>query len=301
MHLVANDDTMATSRAALVVILRLTAALGAVRVPASRATTVELDARAGASDAVALASTAQRSAGDGARGGRVAAARAAGAERRDVGFDIGVGVFLFRRVGDLLGGEAGGELLHRRLRELLRADLAGLLGLVRARGDDLGLLERTTLGDVGRSTTRMTRRRLGLSSSSGGGRRLASGDVEGVELAASGGLGDGLAGRVVGDVVAVNDVVVPVALALLDSRALEAESALPASRLGRVLGQRELAVVVVPGAEQVDGLDVGRSAEGEVELNGGHCDGMLVFEIEMRFRWAGKIVIVNVIIRWKSC
>ena len=85
---------MATSGAALVVILRLTAALGAVRVPASRATTVELDARAGAGDAVALAGAARRSAGDGARGRRVAAARAAGAERWDVGFDVRVGVFL---------------------------------------------------------------------------------------------------------------------------------------------------------------------------------------------------------------
>ena len=74
----------------------------------------------------------------------------------------------------------------------------------------------------------------------------SSRDVEDVELAASGGLGDGLAGWVVGDVVAVNDVVVPVALALLQSAALEAKGTLPATGLAGVLGKRELAVVVVP-------------------------------------------------------
>jgi hypothetical protein len=71
-------------------------------------------------------------------------------------------------------------------------------------------------------------------------------------------------------VVAVNDIVVPVALALLEGLSLEAESALPATRLGRVLGERELAVVVVPRSEKVDGLAVGRSAEREVELDSGH-------------------------------
>jgi hypothetical protein len=29
-------------------------------------------------------------------------------------------------------------------------------------------------------------------------------------------------------------------------------------------------LVVVPGADEVDGLDVGRGPEGELELNGGH-------------------------------
>lgn len=75
-----------------------------------------------------------------------------------------------------------------------------------------------------------------------------------------------------GDVVAVDDVVVPVALALLESLALEAESALPATGLTGVLGERELAVVVVPGAEEVDGLAVRGSAESKVELDSGHCD-----------------------------
>jgi hypothetical protein len=42
----------------------------------------------------------------------------------------------------------------------------------------------------------------------------------------------------VGDVVAVHDVVVPVALAGLESRWLEAEVALPAAGLGGILGER---------------------------------------------------------------
>jgi len=116
---------------------------------------------------------------------------------------------------------------------------------------------------------------LGLSGrwGGGGGGRLGDGDVEHVELAAGGGLGGELAGGIVRDVVAVDDVVVPVPLALLQSGALEAESALPAARLGGVLGERELAIVVVPRAEEMDGLDVRGGAESEVELDSGHCDG----------------------------
>lgn len=75
-----------------------------------------------------------------------------------------------------------------------------------------------------------------------------------------------------GDVIAVNDVVVPVSLARLQSRVLEAKSALPGARLGRrlVSGEWELAHVIVPGAEEVDGLDAGGDAEGKGKLNGGH-------------------------------
>jgi hypothetical protein len=72
--------------------------------------------------------------------------------------------------------------------------------------------------------------------------------------------------------VAVNDVVVPVALTLLEGGSLEAESSLPAAGLGGVLGEGKLAVVVVPRTEKVDCLAVGGSAEGEVELNSGHFD-----------------------------
>lgn len=70
--------------------------------------------------------------------------------------------------------------------------------------------------------------------------------------------------------VAIDDVVVPVALALLECLTLEAKGALPASCLGGVLGKWKLAIVVVPRTEQMYGLDIGRSAKGEVELDSGH-------------------------------
>ena len=101
---------------------------------------------------------------------------------------------------------------------------------------------------------------------------LSIGDVQSVQLAASSWLSDGLAGWVVRDVVSIDDVVVPVALALLECLTLEAESAFPATRLGRVLGKWKLTIVVVPGAEQVDSLDIGGSTEGEVKLDSGHYD-----------------------------
>jgi len=53
-------------------------------------------------------------------------------------------------------------------------------------------------------------------------------------------------GRVVRDVVAVNDVVVPVALALLECGAVELEASGPASGLLGVLGEWELSLVAVP-------------------------------------------------------
>jgi len=79
-------------------------------------------------------------------------------------------------------------------------------------------------------------------------------------------------GGIVRDVVAVDDVVVPVTLTLLESSTLELEGADPTTRLLGVLGKGKLALVAVPGAEKVDGLAVGGSAESEVELDSGHCD-----------------------------
>lgn len=66
------------------------------------------------------------------------------------------------------------------------------------------------------------------------------------------------------DVVAIDDVVVPVSLARLEVGSLEAESTCPLA-LGRglVLGERKLADVVVPRAEKVNGLDASGNTEGE--------------------------------------
>jgi hypothetical protein len=52
----------------------------------------------------------------------------------------------------------------------------------------------------------------------------------------------------VGDVIPINDVVVPVSLTSLESSALESECSLPRASLGGglVVGKRKLARVVVP-------------------------------------------------------
>jgi len=74
------------------------------------------------------------------------------------------------------------------------------------------------------------------------------------------------------DVVAVHHVVVPVALALLQDGGLESKGASPGSGLlgRRVAGEGKLALVTVPGTDEVDGLDIGGGAESEGELSSGH-------------------------------
>jgi hypothetical protein len=74
--------------------------------------------------------------------------------------------------------------------------------------------------------------------------------------------------------IAVNDVVIPVSLASLEGRVLEAESSLPGTRLGGrlVLGKRELANVVIPRAEKVHCLDARGDAKRERKLNSRHVD-----------------------------
>lgn len=63
--------------------------------------------------------------------------------------------------------------------------------------------------------------------------------------------------------VAIDDVVVPVSLPRLESRALEFEGTLPATGFGRglVLGKWKLSGVVVPRPEEMDGLDTRRCAQ----------------------------------------
>ena len=73
-----------------------------------------------------------------------------------------------------------------------------------------------------------------------------------------------------GAVVAVDDVVVPVSLALLEGSTLESEGSLPGTGLSGVLGEWELSGVVVPGAEEVHGFAAAAGAEREVELDGRH-------------------------------
>jgi hypothetical protein len=268
-RLLADDDTLAAGGAlGVVLILGLGRALGRVRVAAAGATAVELDAGAGTGDAVALTCAAGRSAGDRRR---CAGAGTAGSEGWDVRVGVRVILGVLLRVVRLVnrrGGEPGGELFDGRAGEGLGTQSGAGMGLLWLGRLDLGWAEGAALGDIRDATGRAD----GLLSGSGGDGGLATGNVEDVEFAASSGLDDRVTGGVVRDVVAVNDVVVPVALALLQGLALEAESALPATSLVGIFGERKLAVVVVPGAEQVDGLAVGGSAESEVELDGRHYD-----------------------------
>lgn len=101
-------------------------------------------------------------------------------------------------------------------------------------------------------------------------------DVEDVELASCCRFSCEFTGGVVRDMVAVDDVVVPVSLTLFQRGALELEASDPSTALLGVLGERELALVVIPRAEEVHCLASCRSAECEVELDRGHCVGLSI-------------------------
>ena len=66
--------------------------------------------------------------------------------------------------------------------------------------------------------------------------------------------------------------VVPVAATQLQHGGLEAELANPCAWLAVIPGKRDLTGVVVPGADQVDGLDIGGGAKRELELNSRHVE-----------------------------
>nr|POE66119.1 hypothetical protein CFP56_54381 [Quercus suber] len=233
--LLADDDTLAAGGAGDVLGLGPGRAVRLVRIAAARATAVELDAGARTGDAVAFAGAAGGGAGrDRGWGRRVRTAGAARAERGHVGVVVAVvlGCVLlgFLLIGDLVTGEFGGELLDGRVGESLATYGAGLVRLDRPGVIDERWGERAALGHVGLADAARMTGRLAA-------RGLGRGDVEGVELAAGGGLDDMLAGGVMGDVVPVDDVVIPVALALLEGGAGEAELALPGADLAGVLGE----------------------------------------------------------------
>jgi hypothetical protein len=280
-HLDADDDTVAAGAALDVLRLGL-GRRARILVAAAGATAVDADAIALAGDAVALAGARRAVRGGGAvAGDRRAGAGAAGAVR-EAGASRGA-VVGTEVVDDVLGvlvlvvdtglGEAGAQLILVKV-----DDVAGGVGRHGLGGLDLGDREGAALGDVAgaRSLGRAGLGRLAARGRGLGGRSLGGlgslGGIEDVEGAASGGLDGRLLAGVVRDVVAVDDVVVPVALASLDGGGLEAEGALPRT-LGRalVLGKGELTSVAVPGTEKVDGLDARRNTEGE-RKSGRHFD-----------------------------
>jgi len=93
-----------------------------------------------------------------------------------------------------------------------------------------------------------------------------AGQIEDVEFTAGGWLDGEFGSGVMRDVVPIHDVVVPVSLTGLEHGALETEGTLPGAGLESIPRERELAVVVVPGTEKVDSLDISRSAEREIQL-----------------------------------
>lgn len=292
-RLVADDHAVAAGAAGDVLLV-----LGAgarVLVTAAGAVAVDEDAVALAGDSVALAGAGAAVGGRGAVAGELAAGAGAvravgqvGAGAGDGGAEVGDDVLVLVDAG---GSEAAAQLVL-----VVVDDLAGGVGRDGLGSLDLRDGQRAALGDVdgqARAGRRLAGARgrlgragvargaLGRRGRGGLGRRLGLGDVENVELAAGGGLDGGDLTGVVRDVVPIDDVVVPVALAGLEGGAREAESALPRARLGGglVLGQGELPNVVVPGTEKVDGLDARRDAERERHLNSRHVDLLLMKDL----------------------
>jgi hypothetical protein len=268
----ADDNALSARRLLLVVVLVLRRALGRIiAVAAARAAAVELHAVARARNAVALARAAAGAGADRGRGRRVGGARRqAGHVRVVVRVEVRVVVGAGRVGGrDGLAGEARGERLHGGL-AILRVDyLAGLVRALRLGRDNLRGRDGAALGD-GSGAYASAMAGGGLL---GRGRGLGlAGDVEDVEFAASGGFCGVFFGGIMRDVVAVDDVVVPVPLALLQCVALKLEASHPSAALLGVLGERELSCVVVPGAEQVHCLAAAGCAKREVELDSCHCE-----------------------------
>jgi len=232
--------------------------VGAVRVgrAAAGATAVELDALSSTGDSVALA----RARGSHGRGGRAVGAGGARGERRNIGaVRVIVRVVILGVEG--LSSEAGVEGLEGGLGVVTSNDVGSLAGALGLGGADGRGRDGATLGNDAGVTAGGA---LGLGR--GG---LGSGNIEDVELAASGGLDGVLAAGVVGDLVAVEHVVEPVALTGLEDRGLEAEGTLPGALGAR---ERKLALVAVPGTDEVDSLDGGGGAESKGELSSGHCE-----------------------------
>lgn len=266
-YLAADDDTLATDATASTAVLLIAvlgfgaASLGGLGDVAAAATTaVQLDAVTLASDAVTFTAALHGGiAHGGQRRGR-GRARGAGRQRGAGGAGRAVGVRVL--IGQTGAREATGEVVDGGS----ELSLAKLTGSVRLGG--LGVLDSggrkgTASCDAGRGAVR-----LGSITATAG---LATGDIEDVKLAAGGGLDGVLDGGIVRDTVAIHDIVIPVTAAELQHGGLEAELAQPCTRLV-LSGQRQLTRVVVPRADQVDGPDVGRGAQGKLELNGGHYE-----------------------------
>jgi hypothetical protein len=274
----ADDNTLAAGGSGYVVVFTLVRrARLTIAVATHRAATVQTDSVALASDTVALTGAGRR--------GRAVAAGARDLRRRGAARRVGDGRANRRGRADVLivvvtnGGarEAGGELVDGwRSNDVVFEDVPGLgwveglgrLDLRDAQGTALWYVGGGALGLAGRVLAGV----LAAATAAGGLAGLAglAGNVQNVEGSASGRLDSGSLGLIVRHTVAIDDVVVPVSLAGLQSRSLELECSFPAA-LARVtiLCEGELSGVVVPRAKQVDGLGTG-IAKSEAELNSRH-------------------------------
>jgi hypothetical protein len=256
-----DDDTMAAGSWDAV-LWGILLEVGAVRViwAAAGSTTVKLDAVTSTGDSVALA----RAVGGDWGWGRAVWAGWAGAE----GWDIwALRVVIRVRVGVIiegLGSEAGVDGLKSSLLVLAGNDVGGLAWALGHWAADGSWGNWATLWD----STGLTAGSTLISSGAG----LWGWYIEGVELAASGWLSGELAGWVMGDLITIEHVVEPVALTWDEERALEAERSWPWAGLGAGLGKGDLALVTVPGTDEVNSLDISGGAESERELSSGHFD-----------------------------
>jgi len=260
MSHLAEDDAAAARR----VIARLRdGAVGFVAEAADGATAVDADALARSGEAIALARARLRQVGEG--GGLVVRGRIGDWRQRSgrlaiVGDIVAVLILL----GQTGAGKAHREVFHLTLGE--GQDVLGLAGRDGLRSLDLRDGQGAAAGDVKSEGRGLGR---GLLAGGRGLLGLLGGNVQDVELPAGGGLDSGGQAWVMGTVVAVEDVIVPVALAGLELGRGEAEGGLPGARLGRrlVAGERELVDVAVPRADEVNSLDAGGNSDGERELD----------------------------------
>jgi hypothetical protein len=81
-----------------------------------------------------------------------------------------------------------------------------------------------------------------------------AGDIDDVQFATSCGFCGVIFGWVMRNMVAIDDVIVPVPLALLQSIPLKLERSYPSTALLGVLGQRKLTCIIIPRAEEMHRL-----------------------------------------------
>jgi hypothetical protein len=239
----ADDDAVAAGRGGDLLIIGRAALIGLVSTSGS--TAVKLDAVTSTGDTVTLARALGIEVGeraDGRWGRGVGAAGDAGADGR------------WWRHGEIVvlinsgGAEAGGEFLDGWCAVVGGQDVLGRGWVDWLWRLDLGNGKRASDGDGGAFAAGFSSAGRGVLGGLGRLGRLLGWDIEDVQNTAGGGLGGGGLGWVVGNVVTINDIVIPVTLTSLEGGTLESEGTLPGTRLGGglVLGERKLTSIVIP-------------------------------------------------------